>query len=531
MDSLTEQTHDIETRSKIEEIRAKVATVDQYSRDECKNLANYFEDKYKEGGWIEDVLTLVGDTSDNTFTIWQVVREHLGPKDSLSLSAFLATEAVSGSTSRSVKDSLIKRLLDFSQEVPDQDKAAILEKLSRSQAILTELARRERSRSPHYFDLVKADLFSVAKARFVFGEQSAIDETINQEDEVIDDPLREQLSALKSIQNIDRVIRTNYVYRPIHDMGYSYDDYSDYYDDRRIEDDEYINNDLPDNDAEKVPQIVLQASGIVESRGFVMREGEKEELGEALEKVLSSKDGDTKIRLLHRILINQSSDEAKVHDFANPFTQSDLEIELLFSSKEMIDVISVLSKDTEKYIFPLAVLLSKTNVNLIPKETLDNIRVVTKDTEIRIKLEHEQWTLCSSGEPRLLNAIEDGAVLAVNDSLLVKFVGRLSAFCTKSFTTKEGNTFLKGCWYSPIDEITKNSLRESFDQGYGSTNIPYGEWLLVRGAMSTGEKSISEIMDVAIKSIDLCNKNEVPELIRGMSRIEYRMNNPEEIYY
>lgn len=89
------------------------------------------------------------------------------------------------------------------------------------------------------------------------------------------------------------------------------------------------------------------------------------------------------------------------------------------------------------------------------------------------------WSLCETSEQRLMRAVEEGAVTVVEPGLAVKFVGRLTAFCFESFSTKTG-TFVKNNWYSPVSTNLRSSLAINFDQGVRRIHAISGTWELMR---------------------------------------------------
>ncbi|PCI89765.1 hypothetical protein COB18_03115 [Candidatus Kaiserbacteria bacterium] len=91
-----------------------------------------------------------------------------------------------------------------------------------------------------------------------------------------------------------------------------------------------------------------------------------------------------------------------------------------------------------------------------------------------------RWELCATAEPRLSRALDDTAFLIVNDKLLVKFLGRMSALCLTDFRAKDGSFFKKGVWYAAEDLETREKLRDAFDNGQSKINFDKGVWVVIR---------------------------------------------------
>jgi hypothetical protein len=145
------------------------------------------------------------------------------------------------------------------------------------------------------------------------------------------------------------------------------------------------------------------------------------------------------------------------------------------NNEVVFDLLSLMLEKPENYRFHLAVILSQISLQGMPKELksrLEHALGLSDDglspnhPRFKIKLNYEGWWLCGKAEPRLKDSIKRRAVMLVNDGeLLVKFTGRLTALCLKTFTTNDGCAFLAGVWYSPIDEeirpTDKQTVRNS----------------------------------------------------------------------
>lgn len=102
---------------------------------------------------------------------------------------------------------------------------------------------------------------------------------------------------------------------------------------------------------------------------------------------------------------------------------------------------------------------------------------------------HASWGLCVAAEERMLQAMEDQAVLLVNEVLLVKFFGKMSAVALKTTRLTNGTLLVAGCWYAPIDQ--RAAIRQAFDAG-NSRLRGEGRWVLLRALEEDMEKDLLE---------------------------------------
>ncbi len=148
--------------------------------------------------------------------------------------------------------------------------------------------------------------------------------------------------------------------------------------------------------------------------------------------------------------------------------------------------------------------------------------VMSSDIEIKIMPGHQGWGLCEHAESYFYNAIDkwDGknaAVVLVNGVLLVKFLGKMTALCLQTTTTRNGQTFLEGNFYSPVDEDLRKTLKEAFDSGEAKIALSRGEWAFMRplefhgGLLEEVRKFTASLQD------------RLPEEIDGMTRRRWRL--------
>lgn len=146
------------------------------------------------------------------------------------------------------------------------------------------------------------------------------------------------------------------------------------------------------------------------------------------------------------------------------------------------------------------------------------------ENESPLSPECQTWWLCGTAEPKLKKSIVDGAVILVNDTLLVKFVGKLTGLCIRTMTTDEGKIFLEENWYSPADKKSRETLKQAFDTGMSRVAINQGIWLPMRALIPDGDKSPAAILNEAKRFADIL-PDRFPETIQGMTRQQYRERN------
>ncbi len=115
----------------------------------------------------------------------------------------------------------------------------------------------------------------------------------------------------------------------------------------------------------------------------------------------------------------------------------------IFSDEAVVEIISIMADSPAEYRFQLGALFTQIPVNKLPDEIGNKIKPIVTDAELKLKSENGTWWLCGMAEPRLREAIEDRALMLVNDRLLLKLNGKLSALCLESFTTASDGYPLK----------------------------------------------------------------------------------------
>jgi len=92
------------------------------------------------------------------------------------------------------------------------------------------------------------------------------------------------------------------------------------------------------------------------------------------------------------------------------------------------------------------------------------------------------YFLCRDAENFLAVAERKGEYVTVNEHLMVKFVGYVTALCTKSFRTSTEQVFVEGVFYSPDKETEKYLKKEFRKKGIFKANLdlPNATWHVIR---------------------------------------------------
>lgn len=197
------------------------------------------------------------------------------------------------------------------------------------------------------------------------------------------------------------------------------------------------------------------------------------------------------LQLTRKILESDSTDNGSFNNVLK-----DVPLEQVVDDEFVINLVNLMCREPKKFLFQIGLLLSKIPFDRISPENRSVIATHLTDLEINIKAGHGGWCLCSEAEPLLAKSIRLDAVLLVNDSLLMKFVGKPSALCIRSYSTRQGTTFVKGNWYAPVDYLTRVKLNQSFDNSLTRVDIPNGEWALMRAIGPHRDKKPMEILSV-----------------------------------
>lgn len=134
---------------------------------------------------------------------------------------------------------------------------------------------------------------------------------------------------------------------------------------------------------------------------------------------------------------------------------------------------------------------------------------------------HDDWMLCPTAEDLMQESLRNQAVVLVNGALLMKFTGKLTGLCTRSFSTT-GATFLEGNWYSPVDPESRETIRQVFDRGEPRVSLTEGLWIILR-SVDDSPKGERVLVSSRLSAANL--PVSFPGTIRGIQRREFRMKN------
>lgn len=553
MDITYSETHDIEQEIKRNELRQKIESYETLNRTQ---KARTLEDIKSTQGeeWVNNVI-LVVNTSHLAYQVWNLIDDEVTSQDLLVLSKLLSNEKVCCANDRSVKSYLIPKIVNFSsQEEDSSDRDSIIRELqSATLKLLDTISYAGESidqNSSWFKELDYRDLYDIIRAQLLLGDSEIIGRITTAKKGSLSHHFVSQLDRLKGIDILE-IQRIKYQTEP----GIRYQDDDDEDEDpysldeeneetintlkdtaTQIDDDNLFSNYTREQAEEAVSLGRDRVEEIVESMAryrqvrsvlYDLDQDERESLTRSLEKIAESKSARVKLDFLEALLTHNSSDDVHLPTVLEMNQYSLNDLPELLSDDAMIQLITIMTKSIDKFKFELSMLLTQVNINLLPIEVIEKIKPITMQSEFRLMPENGTWYLCGSGETRLLNSIEDGAVVAVNGKLLVKFVGKFSAFCTETFTTKEGYTFIEGSWYSPVDLQSRFSITEAFDNGVGAIDLGSGEWAFMRAGFSDDDHTVQQIIEESRRCIKKCIAGELPREIRGMPRQLYRETSKE----
>ena len=101
--------------------------------------------------------------------------------------------------------------------------------------------------------------------------------------------------------------------------------------------------------------------------------------------------------------------------------------------------------------------------------------------DIEIIKHYSNWFLCWGAESKLLESMANNTTILINNSFLLKFIGKPSALCIKAFTHND-HTFIEGKWYSPCDKQIRDTIKDAYNQGFAKITLPISkQWVVMRG--------------------------------------------------
>jgi hypothetical protein len=229
--------------------------------------------------------------------------------------------------------------------------------------------------------------------------------------------------------------------------------------------------------------------------------------------------------LLEELFTHTESDD--VQDGMKKSAINPTHLPSLLNDRIMYDMLAIMLQNPDDFRFQIGAMLSQMTYFVLPNEVKARLEPIVSQYEFRIEMGHKGWFLCSDAEPRLLAAMKKKVVVDVNDSLLVKGKGKLTALCYETFTTNDGYTFVEGMFYSPLDNASRSAIREAFDDGVGHVTIPTANWAIMRQVMDHGLHKADGILQIAKTCADTL-PDQLPETIGRKTRKEYRESEEEE---
>ena len=191
-------------------------------------------------------------------------------------------------------------------------------------------------------------------------------------------------------------------------------------------------------------------------------------------------------------------------------------LSLLLQHECVFGVIEGMLADSGKYRRELAFLFTQLSMYQLPPY-LQKIVTSSAKHSLTILPAYLGWGLCSAAERRLLQAMQDHAVLLVNETLLLKFNGKLSGLALQTTLLEDGTQLLEGCWYAPIDH--RDEIRDAFDRGESRLCVD-GQWTLIRALDEENHDTLLQRAQTYAATLP----DQLPQQIANTTRQTYRNN-------
>jgi len=221
-----------------------------------------------------------------------------------------------------------------------------------------------------------------------------------------------------------------------------------------------------------------------------MSKEDQEELLEYLNKRVSEDDGD----ILREVFGSIESNNIDKNTILTPRKAIRSEVHDCFKEPALMKVVSTMFDHREEFLFQLGVILTMIPYKEFPEDVRVKIRAYLDDTEQKIRPFHDEWYLCGASESLLIQSLTLGAVVMVNDSFVVKFVGKRTALCIRSFTDKVGKTFVEGNWYSPVGTEFVDQIKRANKSGRTRLNVKRGDWAIMRSLQGSYEVTAQQYL-------------------------------------
>lgn len=196
----------------------------------------------------------------------------------------------------------------------------------------------------------------------------------------------------------------------------------------------------------------------------------------------------------------------------------------ILNHESIFELLSLMLEKPTIFRFPIGVLLSCFRSNELPEALLKKINPEKINENFKVDMGYQDWHLCEEAELKMQDSIKDRAVILANKGLLIKFNGRLSALCIKSFSSAGRGIFYEGNWYSPTNIDLREDIKNYFDNyDYSHINLSSGDWAIMRNLESLDDYDTYRLYLERIKKFASTFSEFLPKNIKGMARKDYRI--------
>jgi hypothetical protein len=235
--------------------------------------------------------------------------------------------------------------------------------------------------------------------------------------------------------------------------------------------------------------------------------------------------GDVKKTELLRIITSNVESRYLGTDMENAGIKIE-ELPQLLDDETILGIVDVMLDDPKSYRFELAQILSQIPIEKIPESMVAKLNPIAIDLELEIRPSQDGLYICSTGEPRMAEAMSKNAVVIVNGEIMVKMIGKMTGVLLDNVTTKDGVVLPKGMFYSPIDGKTRMAIKEAFDQGKSRVDLDRGQWAIMRPISETSVDTDLFLENAKIYAQSL--PDTLPATIDGLPREQFRLSRKED---
>ena len=125
-----------------------------------------------------------------------------------------------------------------------------------------------------------------------------------------------------------------------------------------------------------------------------------------------------------------------------------------------------------EYRVQLGVIFTFLSLDCVPPALVEKLAPIMPGSNFSVQAAYGDWALCETSEERLADAIDDEAIVVVENEghgyLDVKFNGKVVGLCFENTKTRNG-AFVKGNWYSPLEgrDDIRTAVLKAFCAGQG----------------------------------------------------------------